>query len=420
MHVASLCCLMALCCIWCSSCGDRQRLDVMDFQRAYAALPAEAPSAAAVHAPEETLTLTASAVPLVDLLRLISDQTHVSVIAAENLDKQTISLEVKKAPVDSVLGAVARRLGQRLTKIGSIFYIGQISPEDRGFLVRRVHRLSKDELDKVLGLFTSEYGRSVAFSDGLVVFTDRVEILERLSLAIDAMEQAPSTSWVMQLYLVQVSKGLQHKLGIDLSQSLTFGYRVNASPSTASVTGALNALLVSTHSDSDSRVEAQPLFLLRDGSTSTLTDGVSQPIPKYTVSPEGTTQISGYDIVDVGLLMSATVREESAERASLHLSIESSRIDSYYKDYPVIVKQKFDGDVSVESGGTYLVGALSQKHQLHSLAGDVAPTVWDHEASTSDLQIWLRCYRVSGAALDVPHQVVEPAHQVAASSAPGS
>ena len=93
---------------------------------------------------------------------------------------------------------LGRRLNCRATRIGNVWFLGAIAPEDRGVLVRSVRRLKAEELTKVCTLFASEVGRQVAFEDGLVVVADRVEVLQRLVQALDQLEATPAGCWVVR------------------------------------------------------------------------------------------------------------------------------------------------------------------------------------------------------------------------------
>lgn len=351
---------------------------------------------------DRKITLTAIGVPLVDLLRQISDEAGISVIASSNLDSQLVSLEIKEATAEQVLSAVARRMNERLAKIGTIYYLGSIAPEDRGFTVRRVRRLKYQELQSVATLFMSEFGRNVSFADGLLVAADRVEVLERLNKALDQLEGTKSATWVVQIYIVSLSNSFMHELGLDLSQSITMSYKLNNGSNSGSVTGTLDALLVSTHDDANGGIIAQPLMLIRDGGSAKLSDGVEQPIPKYTNLTSGNLELSGFEIISVGLKTEASIREETDSSAQLSLSVELSKISGYVKDYPIVAKQQLVTEVSLRSGGEYLLGQLLDQKSFDQVGGSVLPSVLKLERSRNQTQVWCKAYRIAGTPLDRP------------------
>lgn len=383
-----------------SSCGSasRERDDAAQaFRSVYLQLPDPKVEVGVIKSEEKKITLTAVGVPLVDLLRQISDECGISVIASGKLDADLVSLEIKSASAETVLGAVARRLGQRIAKIGNIYYIGDISPEDRGFIVRRIHRLKSEELSHVVALFTSEYGKTVSFSDGLMVVSDRVEVLDRLNSALDKLENVTSATWVVQVYLISLTDKHMHDLGIDLSNTLKLSYKVNSSSSEGgSVSGTLDALLVSAHEDGDSTVVAQPLLLVRDGGQAHISDGTEQPVPKYTNLVSGNLELSGFEIISVGLKCDVSCREETQKSAQLELSVELSKISGYVSNYPIVSKQRLVSDLSIRSGGEYLVGQLVESSRLDQLSGNVIPSQYKWENNRSNIQVWAKAFRISG------------------------
>lgn len=394
--------LLVLLCIFHASCNRLDPLPVVAardrFKSEYSALSADYVIYKETEEIKKKLTLTADRVPLVTLLRTISDEANISVIAAKELDQEPISLEVKDVAIDQVLGAVARRLGQRLTRIGKIYYIGQISPEDRGVLVKRVRRLDAAGLKAVLDLFRSEFGHSETFSDGLVVVADRVEVLERVEGALSQIEQIESVTWVVQLYLVAMTDKFKSDLGIDLSNTVKFSWQVNTAngSSKAAVSGTLDALLVAAFNSPKARIVAEPLMLIRDGSTASLISGDNIPVPKKTVSAEGTVQTIGFENIQTGLTVKVGLRDETKQKSQAKFYIELSSITGYVEYSPIIKKQTIDTEVSVISGGVYLIGSLVDSQESVNLHGSVLPSIYSQEKDSSSVQVFAKVYRIGG------------------------
>jgi type II secretory pathway component GspD/PulD (secretin) len=103
---------------------------------------------------EQRITLSADQMPVSEFVRTLSDQAGVSVIVESGLESKTITMEVRDQPISDVLNFVARRFGVNVRNHGNLYYIGALQPDDRGVLVRRVRRLSKDQLAEVLQVFS--------------------------------------------------------------------------------------------------------------------------------------------------------------------------------------------------------------------------------------------------------------------------
>ena len=185
------------------------------------------------------VTLTTQQMPLEGVLRELSDQTKVSIVAEAGLDQSPVTLDVIDVPVDEVLGVIARRLGVQVTRTGSIYFLGSLRPEDKGVLVRRVRRLSANELSDSVSVLLSQNGSVRAHEDGLVIVGDRVEVLARVVELLDRIERADTSSWVVQLHLVQLSDRALADWGLDVEPAADIGLAfASASSSLQSLTTA--------------------------------------------------------------------------------------------------------------------------------------------------------------------------------------
>lgn len=390
--------MMALCCLFLlNSCGSQKRDDVPAFADQYSRIALLPQSSHVGVDATVRFSFSAQGAPLPALLRQIADKADVSVIAHSSLHKSLVSVEVKDAPVPEVLASIARSLDRRLTRIGGIYFLGPVEPEDRGSLVRKVRRLSAEELLKLCDLFKSENGRSHVSSDGLVIVADRVEVLERLAQTFDQVERADVSSWVLQLVIVALGDRTKTTLGI--STDLTAQFAANlATPDLASysATAVLGALLQSVHDSSDSRVVAQPLLIMRDGSTSTIRRGEDLRLAKRSTSPYGTSEITGYEIVPTGLTIVATLRDDTAKAAGLNLKLDLSSISGYQDNLPIITTQGIESQTSLVTGGVYLLGSLEASMLSHSLAGSPLPLLFGRDRSAYTLQVWAKAYRIGG------------------------
>jgi hypothetical protein len=93
------------------------------------------------------------------------------------------------------MGLVARSVGADAARIGGAWYIGELSPEDRGVLVRRVPGYPLPELRAAVLSITSTDGRASVLEGGVIVVGDRVELLERVTELLDGVEQARGGTW---------------------------------------------------------------------------------------------------------------------------------------------------------------------------------------------------------------------------------
>jgi hypothetical protein len=334
-------------------------------------------------------------------------------VVESNLDQQPVTVDLLQQTVPEALHVIARRLGVEVTRQGDLYYLGTLRREDRAFLVRRVRRLSAQELTQCVGVVSSDKGEVVAFTDGLVVIADRVEVLARVDELLSQVEAAESPTWVLQLYLVSLQDAALRELGFDAKPTIdvaaTFASASAGAPTAASalaLKGGLDAVLKTAAEDSRGGLVAQPLFLLGDGAQSTFTRGERVPVPKTTVSDQGTVTTTGYEQVQTGLVCKVSLRELTTVAAKLTLEATISDIVGFVGSAPRTREDGYQTVVPIESGGVYLVGSLVRQADGDRTLGGFRAQ-WSQERSDTVLQIWARAYRVGGVALqqessDVP------------------
>ncbi len=331
------------------------------FQQFYQQVPPGA-WAATRPADEPRITLTAAGIRLDSLIRILCDKTGVSVISSSKLDSDPITIEAHDQEVSKVLAGAARRLGCQLTKAGSIYFLGDLRPEDKGILARRVYRLDQQGLKDSIQTLLSEQGRVTAFTDGLLIVADRVEVLTRVSELIDQIGASSSSVWVIQYYLLQYTDSDILTLGLDTVPAL----QISASAATnsgryqAQLTAGFNSVLRATRELSKESVRAEPLLLVEDGSTAGYHSGKHIPVAQKTVSPEGTVTTTGYSYVDTGLNLDVTVRSVSPGSARIKTEFSLSDVVDYVDSNPVTETDKITSTAVVNTGGVYLLGYITR------------------------------------------------------------
>lgn len=389
-----------------------------DFKDAYTALQRLAVEQQAQERQEQRVTFSAEGMPMQYFLRWVSDQAAVSIVADEALDKADVTVDVVDVPISQLLSSVARRLGVQLTRTGTVYFLGEGRPEDRGVLVRKVVRLDAESLTSAIGVLLGEHGRSQVQDDGLVIVGDRVEVLEKVINMLDQVESAPIDAWVVQLFLVSVNDRWEQELGIDVEQAVdvatTFALASGGDNNIGEVqvSAELNAALAATLNADQASVVAQPLFVLVDGSESRFSDGQSIPIPQRSTSAEGTVTTESFEYVDIGINALVAVRDVGRDRALLHLDIELTTLAGFVEEAPIISGERFDTQAVIQSSGVYLLGQLTTDTRNNGRRGQLG-LVSTYSEDRGNLQVWARSYRIGG-----PSGVEDPDREAAGRNAP--
>ncbi len=334
----------------------------------------------------------------------------------QSLDQLPVTVELSEVPINEALTSVGRRCGVEVSRVGNLFFFGEVKREDRGVLVRRCRRLKADELLAAVTALHSDIGDSTSFQDGLLVCSDRVEVLVRISELIDNVEAAESPCWVIQLHLVSLSANELAELGVEGTPALeiaaAFGQASSpglfgALASQSKLNAGLSAVLKVAKTSGRSAVVAEPMFYLVDGSKRDYQRGGRVPVPKRTVSNQGTVTTSGFEFVQTGLTVTAELREQTERLARLSVSIDQSDITGYVEGAPITSNEHFSGDAVLASGGVYLLGSVTRSETQE--AGGVGLNLARKDTEDARvMQIWARIVRVVGPAVCVEQSAEFP------------
>ena len=342
---------------------------------------------------------------LIAFTRMISNETGVSIVVSARLDSRPVSIEVREVEVGAVLALVARRLGVELTYSSGVYFIGELQAEDRGVYVRRVRRLDSAGLSAAIQVLLSTNGRVSTYNDGLVVVGDRVEVLQRVDDLLNQVESAGADSWVIQLHMVSTRRTDMSEFGLDITPALDVAANFASSsavPSpglTRSVAAGLNAILRTAKRKEDLAVLTEPMFILVDGGEANIADGDELRVPRFSITDEGTQSVTGFEIVQTGLVINVGIRDLGSSRAQLSLSTSISSVVGFVEgNLPTINRQSYRTNAVIRSGGVYLLGALTRTSSLQAVDG-ILSMVEENDESKQNVLVFARAYRISGGVL---------------------
>lgn len=353
--------------------------------------------------------LSVKEMPLGEFLRVLSIKYGVSISWSEGMDKRLVSYEASGLPLAEVFDGLRRRFNVSAVLIGSAWYVGEYRDEDKIWLVRKTARLKAESLRLALALGISADGRAEVFNDGLVVVVDRGENVRRVVSILEEIEKARADSWVLQLYLFSTTKTASKQMGVDTDALIDLSYTfaknslLPAPSNGIHLASRFSAVMRATATREDVKLIGKPLFVLADGETSTLNSGVTVPVPRKTVSDQGTVTTSGFDYIQSGLTSECSLREGAGNTVRLNLKISLGQITGFIEGAPVQSKDEFSTSAVLAASGVYLLGALDRDETRAGASGIVEQVMLKKNSETrqTQVQIWARLYRV-GAAIDQP------------------
>lgn len=295
--------------------------------------------------------------------------------------------------------ALARYLGTEQTRHGDVYIIGKLRSEDLAVMVRRVRRLDKDSLSEAIKTVLTEKGKVFVANDGVVVVTDQNEVLQRVEGVIDSLESSKLVAWVVQLYIVQISEKDIRDLGIDATPAASIAYSLAAatkggSVSVGKIEASFDALIRADDSGSSNHLMAEPLFTLSDGERASFNRGDVIPIPKRTVTDQGTVSITGFEQIQTGVNVEVMVREQSADLVRLEVDLRLNDIvELIAGESPRTTGEEYSCKSLLKAGRVALIGSLERRRKKQEFSQWFKYGKSDEKESTT-VQIWARAYRI--------------------------
>lgn len=344
-----------------------------------------------------TLTLSCYKMPISTLFRFLSDDFGVGLVYADSLSDKTVTAEFKEADFSSVLDVISRQIDSEIVKVGNTFFVGKLRPQDQAVLFRRVYGYKPDELLTLIQSHLSSSGKCSALSSGVVTVSDHDSVIRRLTSVLDYVSSVDSGSWVLQLCFVVLRKEAFLQSGLDVTTSGSISYNVvenTVKLENFNIDGLFRLASNSSFFD----LYASPMFTLLDGQESNWTDGVRVPVPRRTVSEQGTVTVSGYDYVDTGFIVKSTVNP-CLKGGRLSLSVELSDIQGYVVESPIVRRSFLQVSVDMVPYRLYLLGELGQFKD-----NDSQKNILDlsRDSGKSVYQVWGQLYRISSGVYSAP------------------
>ncbi len=259
-------------------------------------------------------------------------------------------------------------------------------------LVRRVLGHDGERLDTILKSMLSVDGRVSITRNSVAVVTDHESVLRRVSEMLDYLDAQESRSWIVQLYFVSLRKDMLLEGGLTTKSSGSISYDISSnkiSVENLRLDGFFEFLNNSSYAD----LYASPMFVIRDGYTAKWHDGERVPIPKKTISEQGTVTTTGFDYIDTGLVVNASLLESSIG-TNLTLEITFSDVKSYVEYSPVTSQTVFKTDVDMQTNKIYLLGELNRFQHVDKQEDTLK---FGADRGKVVLQVWGKVYKIDGS-----------------------
>lgn len=346
--------------------------------------------------------------PLADFASWISLEAGISVVVADDLDSRAVTLDAVDLPVSDLMTAVARRVGAQVNRLGNLYLIGDLRPEDRALFVAKVGQVDSQTLQDMVSTLLSENGQLTASQEGLLVVADRVEVIGQVSLLVSQIKNASPDTWCCSFYVVDVFDEYALDLGGDpvptIVLSATFADGSSGISKSWLAAAAFDTKLTALQVDGRLDVTAKPMMLLVSGITSTWANQVNQPYRTKTVTDQGVIVDDGIEYLQIGDLLTVKISDLERGQALLEYSWTSSRIlDTTSEGLPVDRRITHSSRAAVNSGGLYLLASFDLQEDQRNTTG-IIPLHFEKAKRSRRVEIWATVYRIAPLA-DTPARI---------------
>jgi type IV pilus assembly protein PilQ len=367
--------------------------------------------------PPINVTVNYSEASLVDVLRSLSADTKINIIAGKDVSG-TVTVHLVDVPLDKALDAILLSNGFSYIREGTILRVvpvAELPVPQAEEMVTQVFTLKyanaedlKATLEKIINKdgMVQIFSRSAVMTNkprpNTIIVKDKPLVIKTIAAIIADVDKEP-VQILIEAKFISVSLDDADKQGIDWAiNAAVSGSRI---PTTFPLTnnmgkgrlvpgvdptddtfaqknmfpystsedfsfGALDfaqtgAVLKMLNSKTDTKIISSPRVSATDGEEALINVGVNYPIPMYErTADSGSQYISGYEEIKIGVILRVTPYTVGDNRIMLKLHPEVSEISGYTgpnNERPITSTKEVSTSVSVVSGSTIIIGGLMKE-----------------------------------------------------------
>jgi len=338
------------------------------------------------------------------ILLEMAEQAGLSIIVPPDLETETVTIELVDVPAHEAFQHVASLLDYSPYRTGTTVHFEPIDQQVSAFTVFRAgHSETEDLIDAVRAVAGPSANVS-SFEDRIVVAGSQRAVDAANELA-DSFLTGPD-GWRLEVRVVSLSDTLRRKLGFDWDLTAEAGISTRASTGDlagTALTGASAGVIVrvlaeATEQGTEAFVETSATLYVLEGGSASINQGDRVPIPRFQVSPEGTTTVVGFEYLETGFTLDASaVRVPGGVKLALEPVI--STVIGFVEQAPITTESRVNVEAVVTSGDWLVVSGLraSQGSTITDrIPGTASPLFRSRDNATTDtsLIVLLRADRV--------------------------
>lgn len=327
-----------------------------------------------------------------DALALLRLQ-NVDVNSPIESDANPLSARWNAVPLSTVLHDIAQAISREseiIERSGS-WWVGP--PSDTDLETRRYYLPyeSASAAENVIKITAGDRAKTAFVNDVLVV-RDTPLNLSRFEKGLEQLI-SPRAQWEVGVQLMELNENAARMVGLDWSLTGTGSLTSILEPSSLVKLGQLaaNVNLQASSSDGWARNVSTTTLLVMDGETSKIHSGEKTPVPRRTVSPEGTVTTTGFEQVESGIIITISPRTSSEGTVILRVTPEISTITGFIDGSPKLSIRSLNSVAHLRPPQTIALGGLDRA-ELSSDHNKAVPFLERFTGSTQRIGSLSRLY----------------------------
>ncbi len=360
-----------------------------------------------VEAPERCLNLDLKNADLKDVLRLLSQEYGLNIVAGKDVEGM-VTITFVDIPVREALKAILEVNGYTYRQEGAILKVislSKIGPEPIPPLIAKAFTLNYLNTRDVVGALQpliSRYGKIKVLnrsgadkkSDTLIII-DTAESLERIASLIKELDTAPFQVRInAKIIEVTLSEGMDLGINWNIKASATgavkpteFPFRTKGSdfpaPDADDFTfGTLDfseftATLEALETSGKSNLLSSPQVTVLDNEEAEIIVGKVIPIARYELVDRGAGTsawtVTGYEEKDIGIKLTVTPHINRDGYITMEVTPDVSEIVEWVSfqdaEWPVTSTRRATTQVRIKDGQTLVIGGLLKEDKIKGNTG---------------------------------------------------
>lgn len=311
------------------------------------------------------VSLSAVGASVAGVLSDLAISCEVPVVIPAELDKATVTVEFDGVDGQVALAEVARAAGYVPEFVGGVVRFVKADQVLQSFVLVRPGAERRAAALEGLKSVVAQRASVAAVGERLVVTGDPQAVDRAAEFA--AQLESGSDGWVVEVRVFSVSRSWQASSGVDWRVSGAVGVAVDAAVGNrpaavfpvfgARAAATVEALFAASEEGREVQLTRSGRVFVVEGQEGRLQQGDVVPVPRRTVSDQGTVTVTGYERVDTGFQLVVTP-ERVPGGVRLDVEARLSAVSGFVGEAPITSESSVRSTVLARNGDWVLLSGL--------------------------------------------------------------